>query len=211
MDFDERRLFLKGLAVGVAGGLSGVIQQVLAADAPASGIQRLKGEVTINGASAKEGAVIKRGDVVATAADSEVVYVIGRDAFVQRADTRVSFAGDATASFMRVVTGGLLSVFGRGSKKITLPTATIGIRGTGCYIETEPARSYFCLCFGDVLLRPMKGKPLRYKTRHHENPLWIEKGATTKAGVINHTDAEIIMLETLVGRGSPFPAGTYRY
>jgi hypothetical protein len=113
---------------------------------------------------------------------------------------------------MRVVTGGLLSVFGRCARRqILTPTATIGIRGTGCYIETDAAKSYFCLCFGAVELQPGNGPMLSYSTTHHEKPLWIENGKTMPATVVNHTDAEVIMLEALVGRGSPFPAGMNRY
>ena len=199
----ERRLFLERLALGVAGGYSGLIQQVLAADTKdfARGIRRLQGEVAINGSPAREGSLVSRGDVVTTGANAEAVYVIGRDAFLQRGDTRVDFLADKTASFMRVVTGRLLSVFGRGQKRISVPTATAGIRGTGCYIETDENKSYFCLCYGAVDLRPKQGRPLKYRTSRHENPLWIENGMTTRAPVINHTDAELIMLESLVGRG----------
>ena len=28
------------------------------------------------------------------------------------------------------------------------PNATIGIRGTGAYIEVHEGRTYFCLCYG---------------------------------------------------------------
>jgi hypothetical protein len=104
------------------------------------------------------------------------------------------------------VTGGLLAVFGKGSRQLTTPTAAIGIRGTGCYIETEERRTYFCLCFGAADLQPVNGQPSSYETKHHEKPLWIEDGTTKPAGVVNHTDAEVIMLEALAGRRSPFPA-----
>ena len=49
---------------------------------------------------------------------------------------------------------------------------------------------------------------LNYATSHHEKPVWIENGATSPAKVVNHADAEIIMLEALVGRRSPFPPAT---
>lgn len=211
----ERRLFLQRMAVGVAGGLSGLIHQALAADPKSvrQGISRITGEVTVNGKRARAGTPINRGDTVTTGAGAEAVFVLGDNAFVQRANSRTDFgkSAAAAATFMRVVTGGLLSVFGRGNRVITTVTSTIGIRGTGCYIEAEAHRSYFCLCFGAVELRPLKGQLVRYSTTHHERPVWIENGATSPAPVINHTDAEIIMLEALVGRGSPFPAGISKY
>ena len=215
MGIIERRLFLQRMAVGVAGGLGGLIHQALAAD-PRSvrqGISRITGEVTVNGKPAREGTPVNRGDTVTTGAGAEAVYVLGDNAFFQRANSRtdLGIVGDATAAFMRVVTGGLLSVFGKGNRVITTVTSTIGIRGTGCYIEAEERRSYFCLCFGAVELRPVNGQPLRYSTTHHERPVWIEDGKVSSAMVANHTDAEVIMLEALVGRGSPFPAGMKSY
>jgi len=200
------------MTAGAAGGLTGLIQQALAADAKSleQGIIKISGEVSVNGRPAREGAPIARGDTVSTAAGAHVVYVIEDSAFMQRANSRVDF-GESVATFMRVVTGGLLSVFGRGRRQIATTTATIGIRGTGCYIETDAAKSYFCLCFGSVELQPVNGQAVNYSTTHHEKPLWIENGTTTPAAVVNHTDAEVIMLEALVGRGSPFPAFGSRY
>jgi hypothetical protein len=94
-------------------------------------------------------------------------------------------------------------------------TATIGIRGTGCYIESEgtgaKARTYFCLCYGSVELTPTAApqEAESYSTRHHEKPMYIHNDMNmakmmVPAGVINHTDAELEMLEALVGRRPPF-------
>ena len=147
------------------------------------------------------------GDVVETGTAGRAVYIIGDNAFMQRPNTRVDFGDTAAASFLRVLTGGLLSVFGKSKRQrqLSVTVATIGIRGTGCYIEAEERRAYFCLCFGAVEVQPTKGQPLNYSTTHHEKPLWIADGTMQAAGVINHTDAELIMLEALVGRRSPFP------
>jgi FecR protein len=209
----ERRLFLQGMSVSVAGGLTAWVHQALAAEPNAlrQGIHQIKGEVAVNGVRSKEGAVIKRGDVVSTGAGAHAVFVLGDNAFLQRADSRVAFGTSSAATFLRVVTGGLLSVFGKGRRQLTTPVATIGIRGTGCYIETDARKSYFCLCFGAVDLQLRNGQPQSYSTTHHEKPVMIENGAATPTMVMNHTDAEIIMLEALVGRGSPFPADGAKY
>ncbi len=51
------------------------------------------------------------------------------------------------------------------------------------------------------------------RTRHHEQPRYIlPKGAPQmmmKAPVVNHTDAELAMLESLVGRSPPFSNSPY--
>ncbi len=209
----ERRLFLHSLSAGVAGGLTGLISQALAANAPAirQGIRRIQGEVSVNGKPAREGTPILRGDTISTGQNSDAIYVLGDNAFYQRADSRIDFGETSAATFLRVLTGGLLSVFGKGDRQIATPAATIGIRGTGCYIQAEESRTYFCLCYGAVVVQPKNGQMVRYETTHHERPLWIENGATSPASVVNHTDAEIIMLDELVGRGSPFPAGGSAY
>jgi len=213
---NARRLFLQGVAAGVAGGISGLIQQALAADAipVRPGIRRFQGIVTVNGSPGRAGMLVRPGDTVETGPKSEVIYVIGEDAFLQRADTRASFGAETAAAFMRVVTGKILSVFGKRERRrnLLLPTATIGIRGTGCYIESGARRSYFCLCYGEVELQAKHERPLVYQTQHHENPLWIENGITARAPVINHTDAELAMLEALVDRQPPFsPFGGGKY
>lgn len=208
MTENQRRLFLRGMAAGAVGGLTARVQQALAADAKPlpQGLVKWSSEVSVNGKLVREGAPIAPGDVVETGSVAHAIYVVGNNAFVQRPNSRVDFGDTAAASFLRVVTGGLLSVFGKGRRQLALPVATIGIRGTGCYIETDERKAYFCLCFGAVDLQPVKGQPLEFQTTHHEKPLWIEDGTMTPATVVNHTDAEIIMLEALVGRRSPFPA-----
>ena len=46
------------------------------------------------------------------------------------------------------------------------------------------------------------------RTRHHDKPLWLSDkpggDMMSAAGVINHTDAELTLLEGLVGRKPPF-------
>ena len=59
-----------------------------------------------------------------------------------------------------MLTGGLLAVW-KGNRQIETSVATAGIRGTGCYIEVEKRRTYFCLCYGAVVLQPKNGQTVR--------------------------------------------------
>lgn len=215
-----RRRILKALAAaGLLGpaGISGLIGQALAkGNAPvAPGLHKLRGTVTVNGKPAKEGQIVGAGDTVITGPGSEAIYVIGQDAFLQRESSTVSFGADAVQNLMRVVTGKLLSVFGKGARKIQVSTATIGIRGTGCYIEDEgsgaTARTYFCLCYGEVELIPSAAPHERetYSTTHHDKPMYVHNDMKmpkmmVPAAVINHSDDELKLLEALVGRWPPF-------
>jgi hypothetical protein len=216
----NRRRTLKALAAaGLLGpaGISGLIRDALAkGEVPVkTGLQKIKGEVIINHRLAVEGQLIKPGDSIVTGRNSEAIYVVGQDAYLQRELTTVNFGAEALQNLLRVVSGKILSVFGKGTKTIQTSTATIGIRGTGCYIEDEgtgaKARTYFCLCYGSVDLTP-KAAPHEaesYTTTHHDKPMYIHNDMTmakmmVPAEVINHTDAELTLLEGLVGRVTPF-------
>ncbi len=215
-----RRRLLKALAAaGLLGpaGISGLIRDALASgNAPvAPGLHKMRGSVSVNSKPAREGQLINPGDTITTGRDSEAIYVIGQDAFLQRDNSTVSFGADTAQNLMRVVTGKILSVFGKGARTIQVSTATIGIRGTGCYIEDEGAgattRTYFCLCYGSVELTPSAAPNERetYSTKHHDKPMYIHNDMKmpkmmVPAGVINHGDDELKLLESLVGRWPPF-------
>lgn len=222
----RRRAWLLTLAASGAFGFAGLTTLIRRAQAMASrpypeGVQEMKGDVRINNKPAKPGAIVNPGDRVTTGVYSYVVFVVGQDAFLLRDRTQLDVSGEratATASgevkaavvkALHVLSGKMLSVFGKGEKRIVTPTAVIGVRGTGVYVEAEPKRSYVCTCYGETVLEA-KGSRARetVRTSHHESPRYINSmGAIEmieKAPVINHTDAELTMLESLMGRAPPF-------
>jgi len=197
-----------------------LLRDALAASRRPSGMVDVTGEVLVNGRPAKPGAALKPGDGVATAPGSSAVFVLGRDAFLIRESSELLTAGNSVlAGSLRLVTGKLLSVFGRGSRRIATPTATIGIRGTGIYIEAEAERTYVCTCYGLVDLQASNMPEARetVSTTHHDAPRYIyARGEMPikmieQAPVVNHTDAELIMLEALVGRKPPFVGSPLNY
>lgn len=212
----SRRTVLMRLATTGAFGVGnaiGLLRAALAADRIAPGVHSTRGSVLINGSEAKQGVPVAQGDTVATGANAQTTFVIGDNAFLQRQNTHVEFgAGDGGVgdSFFRVVTGAILGVFGRGEKRLVTGTAVIGIRGTGCYIEAEAERTYFCLCYGEAEVVPSADPSRREIVRatHHDRPLYIHAVSGDKckvpATVINHTDVELTLLESLVGRKPPF-------
>ena len=173
-------------------------------------MNKIRGEVLINCKLAREGQPVLPGDKVTTGVDSEAIYVIDGNAFLQRGNSVVQFGKEAAKEFFRVVSGRILSVFERGEKRLVVPTAAIGIRGTACYIEAEPKKVYFCLCYGTAEVEPgaEPGRVERITTTHHDHPIYIhhDKGmpSMVNAKVVNHTDAELIMLEWLNRRRPPF-------
>lgn len=199
-----------------------LVRDALAAGGVEKGVARVQGDARINGVQAKPGMDVKAGDVVQTFAGGQIVFVVNKDAFLLRANSRVELqggAGSALLTGLRVVTGALLSVFPSGQRKtISASTATIGIRGTGIYVESERDRSYICTCYGEAEIVSNDDPSARevVRTKHHEQPRYVmAKGAPQMlmdAPVVNHTDVELIMLEELVGRVPPFgstPTGAY--
>jgi hypothetical protein len=99
-------------------------------------------------------------------------------------------------------------VFGKGPRQLATATATVGIRGTGVYIEASADRTHLCTCYGEVELRDRRGKLLRTIVSGYHTPavVYADKARGRAAGeamAMNHTDDELTMLEALVGRVSP--------
>ena len=217
----SRRIWLARAAAGGAALALGMmrLRDALAADAVETGVSRVRGDVRINGKPAQRGMEARPGDVVTTGRDAQLVVVVGRDAFLVRADSRIELSGDAKRrllSGLRVVSGALLSVFEPGREKsIRTATAAIGIRGTGVYVEIEGSRTYVCTCYGESQLVPVDdaSQAETVRTLHHDQPRYIyPKGMPRmieKAPVVNHTDAELVLLESLVGRKVPFDPSRY--
>ena len=205
-----RRRALLALAAGI--GLPAVLRQAIAQSSSQQGVRSAHGDVRINGKPAAPGTPVRAGDTVALGSRALAAFVVGQDAFLLRENSRVELAGGGlVVDTLRLVTGKLLGVFGSGrGRRLVTATATIGIRGTGAYIEAEPARTYFCLCYGTAdVAATMGGARETYSTRHHESPRYIygdgRSAAIVPASVANHTDGELLMLETLVGRTPPDP------
>ncbi len=146
-----------------AGGLSGFMSRALAkGDLPAiPGVNQLKGTATVNGRAAAVGTPVTARDKVSTGPGSMAVVVIKDDAFLIRENTTLEF-GESRGTLSRILvqTGRVLSVFGKKPVAIKARNATIGIRGTGAYLEVDPEQG---------LLLPLlrRGRPRRAR---HERP-----------------------------------------
>lgn len=208
------------LALGAAMSMPAALRLALAQSSATQGVRNTRGEVSINGKPAEPGSMVRPGDAIETGRRGYATFVVGEDAFLVRANGRAELIGSgALVGAMQLVTGKLLSVFGSGrERRLVTATATIGIRGTGAYLEAESARTYFCLCYGSADVEAtMGGARESVTTSHHESPRYIygdgRSRAIVPAYMANHTDSELIMLESLVGRSPPneFMQGGGRY
>lgn len=218
----RRRLLVKLLA---AGGLSSLAMGRALADVlgekpqklpPERSIYRLHGQVMVNGVAATITTRINVNDKIETGKNSELVFVHGLSAFILRESSHMSVSQQTTANVvtnaLRLVTGKVLAVFGPNNpQRIATATATIGIRGTGVYAETDPEQTYFCTCYGvtDINANSDPNAKKTVVSKHHDEPVYIlanpkDGKPIRKAPFINHTDQELMLIETLVGRTPPF-------
>ena len=212
----NRRDWMRFIAVGGAAAASMRIAQALAKGDFPPGIHQLDCTASVNGRPAHAGTPVNLGDRVTTGRLSQTVIVVGSDAFLVRAKSTIEVKGsDGVLKELLVASGQVLSVFSKKPVVIKAANASIGIRGTGAYIEINPDSVYFCLCYGEALVEgPGMPKGKLVKTTHHEQPLLLnDEGGVMRVEpgpFLNHSDAELVMLEALVGREPPFVRdGTY--
>jgi hypothetical protein len=179
-------------------------------------IYKLQGSVAVNGKAADISTRIGPNSLVKTGSNSLVIFVVANDAFIMRSNSQLEMGSSdgLIIEGMRILSGRLLSVFGKRKKPhtITTSTATIGIRGTGMYVESDPERSYICTCYGQTrIIASADPNIVRdVVTEYHDEPFYVLPTATSggklivPAPVINHTDSELILIEELVGRAPPF-------
>ncbi len=221
-DDPRRRLLIKGLAAGLfaatvpdrealAWDIFGTVPHKLPLG---QSIYSMRGEVLHNDKPATFSSIIKPNDTIVTKDKSEVIFVVGGNSMIMRENSHLKMQGDDSNFLiqgLRLFAGKLLSVSRSEGTIIKTSTATIGIRGTGYYIESDPERTYFCTCYGitDVESTQDPTSNDRIVSKHHDNPYYILSGEPEgknlrPAPFINHTDQELKLIETLVGRVPPF-------
>lgn len=228
MDSDfsaRRRSFLSGaLQTGLwaMAASSGLLTPLLAIAKnprkmpPGKSIYDMHGDVRVDGTSATMNTLITANSTVVTGSNSFIIFVVGEDSHHVRENSTLTLGGTGMVEdFMRLVSGKVLSVFGARSEEqphtIHTSTATIGIRGTGIYTESEPDVSYVCTCYGLVNLVSTADPDSKelIKSEHHDAPRYIYgDGYAGKliepAPFKDHTDQELMLLEAIVGRTTPF-------
>lgn len=201
----QRRSFLQAAAAWTAMGGSAAAQAQ-----QRSNIVELVGDATVNGERLQPLRQLQTGDQITTGPGSHLIFAIGNSSFLVRQNSRFSVERGATlntVSVLRMLTGAVASVWGRGNtRQIVTPTLTAGIRGTGVYTEVRPNegyRSYFCNCYGTVDMVAGNDR-LTSRSNYHQS-FWAEVQPKdgrllTPAGAINHTDEEMEYLARLVNQ-----------
>lgn len=200
----SRRRFLGGVAIAPL-----LLWLPLEAEA-ASAIHELEGTVYVNHRRATRQTRIRAGDHIVVSHDGKLVMSMGEDAYLLRGGSmlEISRSGHLVGG-LRLITGGLLAVFGKRkrSTRIVTSVATIGIRGTAVYLDSSPHRLYTCTCYGETELRA--GSHVEHiRASHHEaheiTGMHVNAMSMQPMAVSDHTDDELRMLEAIVGRKPAF-------
>ncbi len=199
----QRRSFISAAAAWAATG------GVASAQAQArSNVVELRGDAQLNGQRMTAQQTVQTGDRIETGPGSNLTFVVGNASFQMRQNSMMVVERGASlsaVSVLRLIAGGVASVWGRGSnRQINMPTMTAGIRGTGVYSEifaTQSGRNYFCNCYGTVDMTAGRDK-VRSQSSYHQ-AFWGEVEPRngrmlSPAGAINHTDEELEVLARLI-------------
>ncbi|HKB83848.1 MAG TPA: hypothetical protein VKD04_11665, partial [Burkholderiales bacterium] len=221
IDPSRRELLVRALAgglfaVGGAFGLGHAVAQPLGkvpGPLPAGrSFYEVSGPVTVNGKAATLATPVGVNDTVETGKSAQAIFVVGLDAFILRDNSRLELKGSSfIANQLRLFTGALLSVFGRGSRMVYGPTSSIGIRGTGLYVEAQPEVTYVCTCYGatDIATSDDPAITESIVSLHHDAPRYVLARPDNGRRIVpapfkNHTDLELTLIESLVGRTPSF-------
>ncbi|MCY1165112.1 MAG: iron dicitrate transport regulator FecR [Pseudomonadota bacterium] len=199
----QRRDTLKAAAAWVAMGGFGA-----AAAQQRSNIVQLTGDALLNGQRLDPQQTILTGDQIQTGPGASLIFVIGNASFQVRQNSMLTVERGSsinTVSLLRLLTGAVASVWGKGSNRtIVMPTLTAGIRGTGVYSEVladQGGRNYFCNCYGTVDMKS-GGDTTVSQAQYHQS-FWADPSAArgarlSPANAINHTDEELEFLAGLI-------------
>ncbi len=221
LDRMRRRCLLWILGGGLLGPVwfPNLIRMALAMGARSypQGMQLVEGDVRINNIPAAKGSPVNYGDMIVTGDDGKAIVVMNRSVYLLRENTSLTLSEepdkstkDKMVSILKLLNGRVLSVFGKGKRRLETATAVIGVRGTAVYLESEPTKTYVCTCYGRVEIVARHDPSVREKVRtfYHDKPRFVygpgADDTLVAAPVFNHTDAELIMLESMVGRRPPF-------
>ncbi len=201
----QRRSFISAAAAWTAtGGFASAQAQAR------SNIVELRGDAQLNGQRMTAQQTVQTGDRIETGPGSNLIFVVGNASFQMRQNSLMVVERGATltaVSVLRLIAGGVASVWGRGSnRQINMPTITAGIRGTGVYSEifaNQNGRNYFCNCYGTVDMTAGQDKT-RSQSSYHQ-AFWGEVEPRNgrmlnPAGAINHTDEELEVLARLINQ-----------
>ena len=87
----DRRRFVRAAAGISTAAAFARLSDALAAGSVDLGVHSVRGEAFVNGIGARQRTIVRPGDAIRTEGNGELVFVLGRDAFMVRPNTRAPF------------------------------------------------------------------------------------------------------------------------
>lgn len=114
---------------------------------------------------------------------------------------------------IHILSGKVLAVFGEGERRIETPTAVTTAGRCALYIDAAPDLTYLCCCYGKAVVeaKAYPGKRASLEIKYHDEPYYVLSGGWKRgflrAPLMNHSDDELSMLESLVERAPLYSSG----
>ena len=144
--------------------------------------------------------------------NEEVRFRVAANAFMLRPMSEIDISmNTSTVKTLKLISGAVMGVFAPGKKELITKTCTIGIRGTGIYMQEHTCDStYICLCYGKADFMDSNDKVFEsISSKHHDKPILVSSDKNNAASCKddksnNHADSELVALEAMCSRKVPF-------
>ncbi len=193
---------------------------------PAGRIIKIKGDVSLNGASAAAGDQVFENDALKVGKKSQAWLLFDNTSvsqFNQLTSVNISRNAGPDGSGMKglslfLTAGSVLSQTKKLAKgeeyqfTVRTPVAVAAVRGTTFFTEIMAEdRTYICACYKQVVFTPVTAPDLQKVLDVDKHTAFFidskgddEKTIFTKAGLIDHTDEEIEYLRKMLKRETGF-------
>ena len=171
-------------------------------------------EVRVNGRPAVVGEELSHGATVVTGAESEAVLVVGENALLLGAHTRLSVRHEIVdhtpRTRLELAHGRLLAAFGPGSVRLMTPAAVIAAADAGLWLEAGATETVVCTCFGATRLRVRSRADVWEEI--HAGEYGVTRRVDARLGreaivdipPIRHSQDDLVRLESMMGRRLPY-------
>jgi len=162
-------------------------------------VKTVVGTVTVNGKPCVVNMEVSEGDTVATSAEAYVELLLydGTGIRIKENSDLVlqEIKPKKKKGRLEILKGYVLSIVAKGSDyEIRTPTAVAAVRGTVFFCAAGQDADYVCSCNGSITVSPTNSGAHPLTAKHHKAVTVTKEGSIEPAGMVDHTDEEILEL-----------------
>lgn len=197
------------LMFGISCGSQEILGKNKSAQSPVT-VVSMSGQAAKSGAPLKSNEKIQPGETIVTGEGASLkIKIPGRAAMSLTNAGKIVFDELGDTVVLTLEYGSMMSVVAKADKKFVLrtPAASVGVRGTAFYVESRALdQTYICLCEGSLEISDADSGTIQRidnPDRKQHKPVLIAPSAAgvmraTSAPMINHTNADIASLESIL-------------